>query len=63
MIERTHTDRVMEKCPKCGSKLKAIIDNSVVCVGISCSHIYRTDALTYRKDDKTFVELKKEFNG
>jgi transcription initiation factor TFIIIB Brf1 subunit/transcription initiation factor TFIIB len=57
MIERT-----LHECPECHSKLRAIIHNEVVCVGIGCSYVYRKDAIKYRAEDKTFVELKRDFS-
>lgn len=59
MIER----RKQEICPKCKSRIKAIMHNNIVCVGIGCDYIYRTNVLNFRTDDKTFVDLKTEFNG
>lgn len=53
--------RKENECPKCHSKLKAIIENKLVCVGIGCEHIYRNDVIEYRKEDSKFAELKNEW--
>jgi len=52
-------ERTQDECPKCHSKMKAIVGTDLVCLG--CDYIYRRNVEFWRKDDKTLAELKQDW--
>ena len=54
--------RQNNNCPKCNSKLKAIIGNDLVCLSIGCSYIFRRNVFNkVRGNDQTIAQLKDDW--
>ena len=60
--EEIITDRRIEGCPKCGGKLLARKNNTIICLKNGCDfQVERKRKLD--EDIPDFNEIKKEFNG
>jgi hypothetical protein len=54
-------ERKIYSCPKCKSKLRAIINNEIVCIGIGCDYIYRKNVIEVREGDETIASIEDDW--
>jgi len=60
-MDTSNERRKEDECPICHSRMKAIINNDLCCIGIGCQYIYRRNVIKHRLDDKTIAELKEDW--